>query len=114
MLPVAGSPSPELLDRELPLPHPIGQVVDDADGRVRQAELPGDHALGGDRHADHVRMPRDEPDLRAGLESGTDGLPIDTAVANGSGGAPRPGLQYLPPPAGLEPRHHMRAPIVEG
>ena len=60
---------------------PVGEVVDDADRRVGEAQLAGDDALGGDRHPDHVGVGGDQADLGRGLEARPDRLPVDAAVA---------------------------------
>ena len=70
---------------------PVGEVVDDADRRVGEAELAGDDALGGDRHPDQVGVGGDQPDLGRRLEARPDRLPVDAAVAQRAGAARRPG-----------------------
>ena len=55
----------------------VGEVVDHAERRVAQPELAGDHALGCDRHPDHVGVRGDQADLGRRLEPRPAGLPVD-------------------------------------
>src|SRR6201999_1262153 len=90
-------------DIELTLGEAVGEIVDDADRRVFEAELAGDDALGGEGHPAHVGGGGDQADLGRGLEAGPERLPVDAAVA-GWLAAVRPGLEHLDPPAWVEAR----------
>ncbi len=92
---------------------PVGEVVDDADRRVGEAELAGDDALGGDRHPDHVGVRRDQADLGRGLEARPDRLPVDAAVAH-LGRARVPGGEDFLTPDRVEARGPVGALVAEG
>ncbi len=99
-------------DVELARADPVGEVVDDAERRVVEAELAGDHALGGDRHPDHVGVGGDQPHLGGSLEAGPQRLPVDAAVARRLA-ARLPGREDFGPPARVEARRRVGTGVGE-
>src|SRR6202022_3312505 len=93
---------PELLHRERRVADAVGEVVDDADARVRETELTGEDALAGDRHAHEIGVAGNEADLGLRLEARPDRLPVDAAVVQRYVRVPGPAIGHGAAPCARE------------
>ena len=98
-----------------PAAHAVGEVVDHAHRRVGEPELARHDALRRHRHADHVGVVGEQPDLGRGLEPGADRLPVHAAVVQRDRRSPaRQASSDARAPRGVEPGHAVAALVGEG
>ena len=103
----------ERVDGEEPIIDSVGEIVDHTHRGVTKPELAGHHAFRRHGHPDHVGVAGEIPDLRRGLETGTERLPVDATVAQRNVSQPAPRAHDAITPLDVEAGDPMSSRVVE-